>query len=54
MVVALRLAKAGYGGGDPERVLKMRADFVIAAMQYEAFLAEYERAFVELNREEKK
>jgi len=52
MMIALRLAKAGYAGGDPERVLKMRADVVIAAMQYEVFLGDYERAYIELNREE--
>ena len=51
MMVALRLAKAGYAGGDPERVLKMRADVVLAAMQYEAFLNEYERTYVDINRE---
>jgi hypothetical protein len=53
MMVALRLAKAGYAGGDPERVLKMRADFVISALQYETFLNEYERTYVEINREDK-
>lgn len=52
MMVALRLAKEGYGGGDPERILKMRADTVLAALQYEAFLGDYERAYIELNREE--
>lgn len=52
MMVALRLAKAGYAGGDPERVLKMRADTVIAAIQYEAFINDYERAYIELNRED--
>lgn len=53
-MVALRLAKAGYGGGDPERILKMRADLVVAAIQYEAFLIDYERTFLEINREDKK
>jgi len=52
MMIALRLAKAGYAGGDPERVLKMRADMVISAIQYEAFINEYERAYIELNRED--
>ena len=52
MMIALRLAKAGYTGGDPERVLKMRSDIVIAAIQYEAFINDYERAYIELNRED--
>jgi len=49
--VALRLASAGYCGGDPEKVLDMRADLVTAALQYEVFKADYERQYVELNRE---
>lgn len=53
MMVALRLAKAGYAGGDPERVLKMRADLVLAALQYESFINDYERAYVEINREDR-
>ena len=53
LVVALKLAKAGYCGGDPERIFQMRVDIVMAALHYEAFRADYERAFYELNREEK-
>ena len=53
MMIALRLAKAGYAGGDPERVLKMRADIVLAAVQYEGFVNDYESAFIELNREDR-
>jgi hypothetical protein len=53
MMIALRLAKAGYAGGDPERVLKMRADIVLAAIQYEKFVSDYENAFIELNKEAK-
>lgn len=49
-MVALRLAKAGFGGGDPEKVLGMRVDLVMAAVQYETFVSEYERAYVELNK----
>jgi hypothetical protein len=52
MVIALRLAKAGYAGGDPERVLKMRTDMVLGAIQYEAFINDYERAYIEINRED--
>jgi hypothetical protein len=49
-MIALRLAKAGYGGGNPERVLKMRADMVMSIVQYEGFVADYERAYIELNK----
>jgi hypothetical protein len=48
--VALRLAKAGYYGGDPAAVLEARVDLVLAALQYEAFTDEYERSAMELNR----
>lgn len=50
-MVALRLAHEGYGGGDPEKVLRMRADIVLAAIQYEKFRSDYERAYFDLNRE---
>ena len=53
MVIALKLAKAGYGGGDPEKVLQMPADIVMAAVQYEQFLAESERTWLELNKEKR-
>jgi hypothetical protein len=47
-MVALRLSKAGYGR--PDEVLKMRTDLVMAAVHYEIFLKEYERAFWEMNK----
>ena len=50
MVVSLRLASVGYCGGDPEKVLEMRADLVIAALQYELFKTNYEREYIALNR----
>ncbi len=50
-MIALRLAREGYGGGDPERVLGMKADVVMAMVQYEKFRADYERTCLELNRE---
>jgi len=49
-MVALRLAKAGYCGGDPSKVLEMRADLALAAIQYETFTRDYEAAFIELNK----
>ncbi len=51
MVVAFRLASAGWWDGDPGKVLQAPADLVMGAMQYEAFRADYEKAYVELNKE---
>lgn len=49
-MIALRLAKDGYGGGDPEKVLRMRSDLVVAAVQYEKFRNDYERTYYEINK----
>ncbi len=46
----MSLARAGYGGGDPEKVLGMPADMVLALIQYEKFRDDYERAFIEINK----
>lgn len=51
LFVALRLAREGWCGGDPEKVLATRVDLVVAMMQYEIYKTEYERAWIELNRE---
>lgn len=51
IVVALRVAKAGYYGGDPERVLAARVDLVIAALEYEVFTSDYEREYIRINKE---
>ena len=47
--MALRLASAGYCGGDPEKVMRARADWVLRMVQYEAFKAEYEDSYLALN-----
>lgn len=49
LAIALRLARAGYGGGDPEKVMEMPADIVMAAVQYENYVAVYERTYIKLN-----
>lgn len=49
--VAVRLARQGYGGGDPRVILRMPSSVVVTAVHYENFLADYEAAYVELNRE---
>lgn len=45
------LARTGFAGGDPEKVLGMRVDVVVAAMQYSKFINEYERETIRLNSE---
>jgi len=50
LTIALKLAHHGYGGGDPERILKMPTDIVLAALQYETFLSDYEQAYFDLNK----
>jgi len=52
LIIALRLAKAGYGGGDPNRILAMPVDIVMAMIQYEIFLNQYEKAYIKLNTKE--
>lgn len=49
-MVALRLAAEGYYGGDPERVMRARADLVLKAVQYVVFRGDYEDAYLELNK----
>lgn len=51
MAIALQLAKSGWWGGDPERILKARVDLVIGACQYVEFVNVFERTVVEINRE---
>lgn len=48
--IVQRLAREGIGGGDPERVLAMRADLVLAAWEYGKFLDSYQETFEELNK----
>jgi hypothetical protein len=48
--IALRIAKEGLWGGDPERVLKAPADLVMDAAHYLQFLADYDAAYLEINK----
>lgn len=50
MGVALRLAKVGWWQGDPGRILKAPADEVLAAIQYENYLNDYENTIYEMNK----
>ena len=51
MCIALRLAKEGYYGGDPRRVLKAPVQDVLMVENYLIFGIEYEAAEVEINKE---
>jgi hypothetical protein len=50
-MIGLKLARAGYGGGDPEEILGMKADMVLAMLQWEQFNSDYEKKYYELNKE---
>lgn len=50
MFVALRLAKAGYFGGDPLQILRARADIVESIIEYEQFEADYQSEYIALNK----
>ena len=50
-MVALRLARAGYWGGDPGRVKRAPVGDVMAAMEYENFCIDYEAASFELQKQ---
>ena len=49
--VAIQLARQGYGGGDPRVILAMPSSMVVTMAHKENFLADYEAAYVEINRE---
>jgi hypothetical protein len=49
-LVALRLAKAGYYGGDPGRVKSAPVGDVLNALAYEGFIGEYEAVEYEMNK----
>jgi len=48
--IALRLAKAGWWGGDPGRILEAPMDEVMAVAQYDQFLNDYESTVIEINK----
>jgi hypothetical protein len=46
------LAKAGWWGSNPTRILNAPVDEVINAYHYEIFTREFEQTYIELNREQ--
>lgn len=51
MFIACRLAKEGYFNGNPEEVLKARADIVQSVLEYGNFTEDYEKQYIALNKE---
>ena len=49
LFIALRLAKAGYYGGDPSKVLKAPIDIVLRTVEYEAFENNYNAALQKMS-----
>ncbi len=52
-VIALKVAKLGYYGGNPEKVMQAKASWVFSVLEYENFLADYENTEYDLNKAEK-
>ena len=48
-VLSFRLARSGYWGGDPEKVLNAPLDLVLGAAEYEGFISDYENSYMKLN-----
>ena len=49
---AIRLAKSGYFGGDPQSVLNAPVDIVQSLLEYERFIDDYESEYVFLNKKD--
>jgi len=52
-IIVLRLAKAGYWNGDPERIRDAPVESVLEAIWFEGFSSQYENAMFELNKDNK-
>ena len=50
MIVALKVAKAGYYSGDPEKVLQAKVDHVMLIIEYEKFNDDYQDVYMEINK----
>lgn len=51
MFWAIRLAKAGYFGGDPQNVLTARVSIVQGVIEYETFESDYQAEYLALNKQ---
>ncbi len=48
-MIAIRIARAGYYGGDPSKVRQASIDDVFRVLDYENFLSEYEFTEYKIN-----
>lgn len=51
-IACLKLAKAGYGGGNPEVIGEMSPSWVMKLLEYENFCGDYEDEYHQLNRKD--
>ncbi len=51
LLIPIRLSKEGYG--TPQQIADMRADYVLGALHYSAFLSDYEETYSHINKSEK-
>lgn len=51
-LIAVRLAKEGFGGGSPEAILAMKATTVLDILSYSNFAIDYAETASELNKPE--
>ena len=51
--MALRLAKEGFMGGNPDAILEAPTATVIAMMEYISYLGEYQETYLQLNKDTK-
>jgi len=49
-LMSLRLAREGFGGGDPAKVMSMPTNTVFEAWEFVNFQSEYEETVREMNR----
>lgn len=49
-LMSLRLAREGFGGGDPEKIENMPTDVVLDAWEFINFQGEYEETVMEMNK----
>lgn len=49
-LMALRLAREGFGSGDPQRILAMPTDMVLGAWELINFQSDYQESIIELNK----
>jgi len=46
------LAKAGYCGGNPEKIGQMQTKWVTLLLEYESFCTDWEKEYMELNKKD--